>query len=436
MIVNAVKNRFKSLYFRQVLTLTAGTTLAQAIPIAIAPILTRLFSPDDFALLALYLAVASGFSVVATARYELAVVLPDSDRDGMNIVALSLLIALLISSISFGLIFLLNEKITAILDNKELGDWLYFIPLSILATGTYRTLSCWTNRKIQYKRMAIAKVSQTVATGTVNTAGGVVNAAGGWLIIGEIIGHSVGALLLSLKMRTDGASLREVNRNTMLLNAKKYSDFPKINSVHALVDVLQSSGIVFLISALFGSLALGLYALTMRVLTAPVGVVGTSIAQVFYQKASRAYNDEMEVLSLLLSTTKKLAIVSFPFFLLLALTAPDIFALVFGEKWRGAGEYAQILIPWLALHFVVMPITHMPMIFGKQKTAFLFGLAGNSSMLLAVIYGGYVNDLKLGLILLSGGMVIYLTVYFVWILRMTQKHAGALMATHQNGTSL
>lgn len=436
MIAKVIKNSFKSLYLRQVLTLTAGTTLAQAIPIAIAPILTRLYSPEDFALLALYLAVASVLSVVATARYELAVILPASDRDGINIVALSIIIALLMSTISLVLVYLFKERVADALHNKELSEWLYFIPLSILATGTYRTLSCWTNRKVQYRRMAIAKVSQTVATGAVNTAGGIINATGSWLILGEIIGHSVGALMLAIKMRSDGCSLREVNQHAMLMNAKKYSDFPKINSLHALVDVLQSSGIIFVISALFGGLALGLYALTMRVLTAPVGVIGTSIAQVFYQKASRAYSDGNEVHSLLISTTKKLASLSIPFFIVLALIAPDFFALVFGEKWRGSGEYAQILTPWLALHFIVMPVTQIPMIYGRQKVAFLFGLTGNTIMLLTVMYGGYANNLRLGLILLSVGMVIYLPLYFWWILRLTKEHALTLKGSLQSGASI
>jgi len=107
--------------------------------------------------------------------------------------------------------------------------------------------------------------------------------------------------------------------------------------------------------------------------------------------------------------------------------------LIFGEKWRGAGKYAQILIPWLALHFVVMPITQMPLIFGKQKVAFLFGLCGNAIMLLAVFYGGYANNLELGLTLLSGCMVVHLSLYFLWLLRLAKKHAVTLKASHQSG---
>jgi len=66
----------KSDFKKNVLTLMAGTTIAQAIPIAISPILTRLYTPEEFGLFALFLAIVSIFGVVATMRYEMAIVQP------------------------------------------------------------------------------------------------------------------------------------------------------------------------------------------------------------------------------------------------------------------------------------------------------------------------------------------------------------------------
>ncbi len=41
-----------------------GTTIAQAIPVAISPILTRLYSPDDFGVLALFMSIPLIFSTM------------------------------------------------------------------------------------------------------------------------------------------------------------------------------------------------------------------------------------------------------------------------------------------------------------------------------------------------------------------------------------
>ena len=48
------KLKLKSEFSRNVLTLMTGTTIAQAIPIAISPILTRNYTSEDFGVFALY----------------------------------------------------------------------------------------------------------------------------------------------------------------------------------------------------------------------------------------------------------------------------------------------------------------------------------------------------------------------------------------------
>jgi len=47
------KLKLKSEFAKNVLTLMTGTTIAQAIPIAISPILTRIYTPEDFGVFAL-----------------------------------------------------------------------------------------------------------------------------------------------------------------------------------------------------------------------------------------------------------------------------------------------------------------------------------------------------------------------------------------------
>lgn len=415
-MIGFVKKRLSGRhYLQQTLILTIGSIFAQAIPLAISPVLTRLYSPEDFAVFALYMAVAAFFSVIATARYELAVVLPESDEDAVNLVVLSLLIAVSLCLASIVMLLLFKDSIALLLRNKEVGDWLLLIPVSILITGTFRTLNCWANRKSSYMNMSAVKVVQAGTTVSVNIGGGIVSPSGGWLIIGMLAGHGAGAGLLALKMWKDLNIINAVSKERILFNAKRYSDFPKINSLHAFLDMIQSSGIIFLISYFFGGIVLGYYALTMRVLKAPVGLVGSSIAQVFYQRAAKANIDDKDVYGILIVTTKKLAIMSLPFFVFLMAVSPDLFAFVFGPQWREAGVYAQLLIPWIAVHFIVMPVTQLPIILNRQKEAFLFGIFGNSIMFFSIVYGGNVGDIEQGLMVLSAAMVVYLFLYFAWL---------------------
>ena len=79
----------KSDFVKNVITLVTGTALAQAIPLAVSPILTRIYSPEDFGILALFLGISSVFSVVVTGRYEFAITLPLKDEDARPILWLS-----------------------------------------------------------------------------------------------------------------------------------------------------------------------------------------------------------------------------------------------------------------------------------------------------------------------------------------------------------
>ncbi len=74
----------RSEFSRNVLTLMTGTTIAQAIPIAISPILTRIYTPEDFGMLALFIAITAIFGSIANGRYELATMLPKKDRYGIG----------------------------------------------------------------------------------------------------------------------------------------------------------------------------------------------------------------------------------------------------------------------------------------------------------------------------------------------------------------
>jgi len=74
----------KSEFSRNVLTPMTGTTITQAIPIAISPILTRIYTPEDFGVLALFVAITAIFGGIANGRYELATMLPKKDKYGIG----------------------------------------------------------------------------------------------------------------------------------------------------------------------------------------------------------------------------------------------------------------------------------------------------------------------------------------------------------------
>ncbi len=135
-------------FARNVGTLMSGTAIAQAIPVLVSPILSRIYSPDDFGILALFMAISIVISVISTGRYELAIMLPEEKRDASNILALAVILTFFTSIVTLILILILKGFIADFFDEPGIENWLYLIPLVVLFTGTYNTFNYWSTRRL------------------------------------------------------------------------------------------------------------------------------------------------------------------------------------------------------------------------------------------------------------------------------------------------
>ena len=408
----------KSEFSRNVLTLMTGTTIAQAIPISISPILTRIYTPEDFGVFALYMSVASIVSVVATGRYELAIMLPKKDEDAINIVALSILISFFVSFIALLIVFVFNTQITNLLGNPEISSWLYFIPITVLLAGMYQSFNYWSNRKKQYKRLATSRVIQSGATATTNLGMGFSGFGSSGLILGGVLGQGVAtAILGKMVWREDKKRLKEIKRLKILALAKRYIKFPKINMLHAFFNILSSNLPIFLISYFFQVVSTGFYALANKVLFAPISIITNSYGQVFLQKMTYNYNIRQDEIRFFKTTVYKLLFFSSPIFIIFFIFSPQIFSIIFGKKWYIAGVYAQILIPMLYLRFTGSIVSSISIIYNKQEKALWIEFINTLLRIIALVIGGIFNNLILGLTLFSMFSFIVTSYRLLWYLK-------------------
>ncbi len=378
----------KSEFSRNVLTLMAGTTIAQAIPIAISPILTRIYTPEDFGVFALYMSIASILSVVATGRYEMAIMLPKKDEDAINIVALSIGIAFFVSFFSLVVVFVFNSQITNILGNPEISNWLYFIPVTVLLTGVYQSFNYWSNRKKQYKRLATSRVIQSSAASTTNLGMGFGGFGTSGLIAGQLIGQSFAVTVLGkMVFREMESKFLHVKRLKIIAMARRYLDFPKYDILASLFNASSHQMTHILFNALFNSTIAGYFYLTQKILGLPIAFVASAVSDVFRQSATREYQLYNNAKAVYISTFKKLFILSIFPSLLLYFYAVELFVFVFGEEWRVSGEYTKIMVPMLLLRFVSSPLSFMLYVGEKQHLNFysqgLFLVAIVASFLIA-----------------------------------------------------
>jgi O-antigen/teichoic acid export membrane protein len=148
----------KSRFAREVGVLAGGTVTAQLMGILAAPLLTRLYTPDDFGVFAVYTAICGMIGVVATLRYELAIPLQKDDRDAAGLVILCLIVALCITLVTaVGLIFF-SGSITHLLKVPGLNGFLWVLPIGVFLTGAYATFNYWAIRNKEFPIIAQAKI--------------------------------------------------------------------------------------------------------------------------------------------------------------------------------------------------------------------------------------------------------------------------------------
>lgn len=387
----------QSEFARNVLTLMTGTTIAQAIPIAIAPILTRIYSPEDFGILAFFTALVTILGAVANGRYEMAIMLPESDEDAINIAALGLIIAAIFSFIVFVAILVFESAIVSSVGNSEIEIWLMFIPFVVMMIGTLNVFNYLNTRKKQYKEIAHASVYRAVASASVQLSVGAVKAGAFGLISGQILSHIV-ANYFQIMAATREFSFSIVDRKGILLQAKRYINFPKFSMPAALVSAFNGNLPTIVLPMAYGLSLSGFFFLAYKILAMPVQIAGKSISNVFFQKISSEKDQISEHVSVV---QKKLAIISAPFFVLLFIVLPDLFAFVFGEDWREAGVIAQILTPVLFFQFINFPTGNVMITMEKQKESLFWQ---SVMLLMKVVALGLmfiIEDYKVGIAIYS-----------------------------------
>jgi len=388
-------NHFKSLSesSRNILVLASGTTLAQSIPIAVSPILTRIFSPEDFGILAVYIAIVTILSVVVTGRYEQAIMLPKSQRDAVHIVILSMFIALIFSLICLAGVLFFHEDLRNLTGNIDLGNWLYFIPLSIFIAGCYNTLYLWNNRFKNYNVISQSKIIQTSGMSISQLSTGALKFWSAGLILGWIAGQLLAVFFLVYKLlKLDKIKFYDFNKLRMIALAQRYKDFPRINSISGLLNSSSLEAPLLILSALFGAITTGFFSLAQRILQMPMALIGTSFGHVYFEQASKVKDDKDAIRKLSIAFQQKLIYLGAPPIAVLILWGDSIFSFIFGNQWIVAGQYAQSLSIWIFFVFVSSPLSHLLTIYEKHWESVNFNLALLISRVSSLIVVWYFFD--------------------------------------------
>ncbi len=389
---------YRSAYIRDVLTLMTGTAVAQLIPLLLMPVISRLYTSEDMAVFATYMSVISIFGSFISLKYDLAIILPEKDKDSMALTILSIVIALIISTLVLMIFLIFGGDFLKIINNKGVtfGNWIFFIPLSIFTIGVFSALNYWLTRKTKYKILSVSRVSQSSFMIGSQMGFGLASLKGIGLITGEITGRIFAAAILSYKtLKDDFRIIKTIQIKTIISQLKRYKNFPKFSLPADLVNVTTNQIPIFVFGRFFTSQILGNYFFMDRVLNAPISLISRAILDVFKQRASSDYVANGNCLGVFMKTFKTLAFASIIPTIIIFIFSPWAFSFIFGSEWEMAGEFARIMSVLFFFRFTSSPLSYMFYIAEKQHYDMIWQIGLFFTTVASFFAGVYFGNIKI-----------------------------------------
>lgn len=359
------------------LVLVSGTAAGHAITALAMPILSRLYAPEDFGVLAVFTGIVTTIGVAGCLRFDIAIAIPKLADDGIGLLLLSIASATIVTFLTLILIILGYDRFSAWIKQPGVDSLKWLIPFGVLAISIWSALQNWQIRKQNFALMAHTRVSQSLTSAGVQGTAALV----GLGPIGLVSGPPAGFLVSTgwFMKHTWGDISKWIKRGSVSELRKLASDYrryPLYSTWEAFFNQAAIHLPILLIAASGSTAEAGYLMLAMYVLQLPLGLLGSAIGQVYLSKAPEEYwrgNLAPFTYNLLRNLIKAGAL---PIIGIGALS-PILFPLVFGASWDRAGWLVAWMTPWFLLQFLASPISMSLHVIGAQRAAMalqFFGL--------------------------------------------------------------
>ncbi|MDO5615015.1 MAG: oligosaccharide flippase family protein [Cruoricaptor ignavus] len=415
-----IKGDFK----KNALVLAGGTAVSQIINVIFYPILGRLFTPEEFGVFALLNTIVSILSVIATLKYEDAILIAKTKKEVVNIISLCLLLSVGILTVIFVTILCFSSFLANQLGVQDVAKWLFLCPINALALVVFNLYNEWCVKNKYFSYLSVNKVTSASTLSLGKLFFGMSKYfSGGGLILGDTIGRfatSIICVYRGWRLEKDFGS--HFSFPMIKSSLKKYNDFPKFYLPDQLINKLGQALPIVLLGIFYTEKEVGFFSMTLAVLSLPVSVISIALKDVFRQKANQDFMEYGNCRPIFRKLFIRLFLLAFVGCLVLFFFMPSLFSLFLGEQWYMAGVYSQILLPMIAFSFVSMSLSGVLVIAKKLKQSMYWQILYLLITLLSLYIGyWYFKDIIFTLIIFSIGRSLAYAVYIAMSYKYAKK---------------
>lgn len=387
-----VKPLLRSAGVRNFAKLLSANVVAQVIGLVVYPILTRMYAPDDFGLLNLFLSIGGVLVILATAEYQYAIVLPKEDEKARGVLQIGGLMALIVT----GFVLLtvpFSRAIASLFETPDLAKWYWLMPVYVLASACWTLLNYYYTRRKQFGAISRYQMSQSVLNAGAKVGFGYAGFLHGGLICSTVLAPVVAVLVCIAKSWRKGLrNVLHIDKDVCKEVAKEYSNFPKFSLPRALVNNLSGSLPSLLLTPFFGLTNLGYWGMAITLAFRPINMIEQSLYQVLFQDVAAKVNRRETIRPMLQRFCFRIMGLTIFCFAGLYFVLPWLTQWLLGEKWEITGHYIRVMLPWLTMSMLVAPICFLSDVFQKQKIGLLLEILLVTARLIGMLIGVWTRD--------------------------------------------
>ncbi len=416
----------KTDFLRSVAVLTGGTASAQALPILVTPVLTRLYAPEDFSVLGVFAAILGVSAVIVGGQYETAIPIPREDETAANLLGVALMCTALVTGVSAVAVAVFRDDIARLLHQEALAGFLWLLPIGIGGTGAYVAFQSWAARKRAFSRIARTRLAQSVGGAATQLLLGWSGAGAVGLICGQLVASFAGFLGLGRgALKEDGPALRKICRKGLRTAAAEFKRFPLFTAPEAFANAASIQVPILLIAGRVPGAEVGFLMLGMRLMQAPLALVGSSVAQVYYTQAVTEHR-EGRLSGFTADVIGRLASAGVGPLIFFGILAPWVSEPVLGAGWQRAGVLVSWMTPWFIFQFLSSPVSQVLYVTSNQPLALILQVCGLALRLSTVLAVAAIAGHRTAEGYAVSGFVFYL-VYLLVVCRVAGVSAALLM---------
>lgn len=400
---------------KNIVRLSSGHIVAHTINLLVIPIITRIYSPGQYGVFAIYSSLVMLLSAIAPLKMNYALMLPRQRNYAINLLALSIIsisiVSLIVCIVSIILHYLRCMPSDWI--KKGFEDYLLLVPVGCFLIACAQTFRMWSLRNKQYNIMPISRIAATVGDRSLVLSLGYYTSLGATgLVLGRIVGPLVTSSIIVCRviMPEIKKIISSINYQTIIRMANRYREYHLLSTLSLFLSKASREIPILLIGVLFDLEIAAYYAFTMRIINLPITLIGDAISNVFFQKTTEIKQSKNNFLQITEKLFNSMFYIACPIVVLTYFYGDVVISAVFGREWTEVGTYTKILIFAFLGQFIYKPVSVLYDTLELQRAKLIFDNIILILRISAILIGALVyNSIVIALCILTiSSLIVYL----------------------------